>query len=542
MMRANPSMSSTPSIYTARMLRQRLPRVCVTIIGRSAAEMIEKAEQVARDNSFIEFRLDYLTQPSAFFAKLKGFIDYNPHVTLVATCRRAKAGGKFQGSVAKELEILAKAASLGCQLVDVELESATQMRPRDWEKLHRNGASIILSCHDFRATRNLEKTYAKMVEHPADFIKIVTTAKELYDNVIMMKFLASKSDERSVIGVCMGEQGLISRLLSVRAGSVFTFGAANPGEETAPGQIAARTLRETFRIEQVDAATRVYGVAGDPISHSLSPVMMNTAFRRENLNAVYLALHAKTVQDLMHCVRDIPIHGFSVTMPYKESILRFLDKTDAITQKIGACNTVIRSQDGNLYGFNTDVAGVLRPLEQRMAITGSRFLVLGAGGAARAAVFGLKERGGEVYILNRTAAAGQKLARQAHAKFIQRAQLAKLIAKQRLTFDCIINATPVGMEGAAPTGKSDEKPLLAEAELATRYVFEMVYSPAETRFTKMARAKGVHVIPGVEMFVHQGARQFEIWTGKPAPVDEMMKVVLHALEQRSQAATAGKKR
>jgi 3-dehydroquinate dehydratase/shikimate dehydrogenase len=506
--------------------------------------MIERAEQVARDNSFIEFRLDYLSQPAAFFAKLKGFIDYHPHVTMVATCRRSKAGGKFNGSVAKELDLLAKAASLGCQLVDIELESASQMKPRDWEKLHRNGASIILSYHDFRATKNLEKTYDQMKQYPADFIKVVTTAKELYDNVTMMKFLVSKSDERPLIGLTMGEQGLISRVLSVRAGSVFTFGAAIPGEETAPGQIAARALRETFRIEQVDAATRVYGVAGDPVTQSLSPAMMNTAFRRENLNAVYLSLHAKTIQDLMRCVRDIPIHGFSVTMPYKEAILRFLDKTDPITQKVGACNTVIRSQDGNLYGFNTDVAGVIRPLEQRMAINGSRFLVLGAGGAARAAVFGLKERGGEVYVLNRTAAAGQKLARQAHARFIQRAQLAKLVAKQKLSFDCIINATPVGMDvnGANGKGNTEEKPLLSESELATRYVFDMVYTPAETRFTKMARAKGIHVIPGVEMFVHQGARQFEIWTGKPAPVDEMMKVVSHALEQRNHAAAAAKKR
>jgi 3-dehydroquinate dehydratase/shikimate dehydrogenase len=256
--------------------------------------------------------------------------------------------------------------------------------------------------------------------------------------------------------------------------------------------------------------------------------MMNTAFRRENLNAVYLALHAKTMSDLMNCVRDIPIHGLSVTMPYKTDIMKHLDKTDPVTAKIGACNTVIRAQDGRLYGFNTDVAGVIRPLEQRMAISGSKFLVLGAGGAARAAVFGLKERGGEVYVMNRTSAAAKKLAKQAHARFVQKPQLAKL------SFDAIINATPVGMKG------EQDKPLLTEKELNARYVFEMIYSPAETKFTRMARNKGLHVIPGVEMFVHQGARQFEIWTGKPAPVDEMMRVVLHALEQRSLAAKNNK--
>lgn len=519
-------MNTISAMTTLRMLRQRLPRVCVPVFGKNPTEMSDKAEQIVRDNPFIEFRLDYLTQPALLLPKLKAFLEYNPHATLIATCRRVKSGGKFKGSLAAQMDILNKAAGLGCHMVDVELESAVQLKTADWTKLKKN-AAVILSFHDFRGTRKLEETFKKMESFPADFIKIVTTASSLYDNVVLMKFLEANSDQRHMIASCMGEQGIISRLLAVRAGSVFTFGAASAGEETAPGQIAHRTLRDTYRIDQVDAATRVYGVAGDPISHSLSPLMMNTAFRRENLNAVYLALHAKTLADLMACVKDIPIHGLSITMPYKESILRLLDKTEPIAAKIGAGNTVIRSQDGKLYGFNTDVAGVIRPLEQRMSISGSKFLVLGAGGAARAAVFGLKERGGDVYIMNRTTVTGQKLARQAHAKFVKRTQLAKLG-----TFDAVINATPVGMDN----GKAaDDKPMLSDKELNARYVFEMVYSPLETRFTKMARAKGIHVIPGIEMFVHQGARQFEIWTGKPAPFEEMLRVVRHALEQRAQA-------
>jgi 3-dehydroquinate dehydratase/shikimate dehydrogenase len=225
----------------------------------------------------------------------------------------------------------------------------------------------------------------------------------------------------------------------------------------------------------------------------------------------------------MSCVRDIPIHGLSITMPYKEAILKYLDNTDAVTEKIGACNTLIRAQDGKLYGFNTDVAGVIRPLEQRITIQGAKVLVLGAGGAARAAVFGLKERGAEVFVMNRTASAGKRLAKQARAKFVGRNDLKKL------QFDVIINATPVGM------GSAKVSPL-NENELKAKYLFEMVYAPAETRLTKMARAKGMEVIPGVEMFVHQGARQFEIWTGKPAPAEEMKSVVLNALAAQSQAA------
>src|SRR5262249_59431030 len=158
------------------------------------------------------------------------------------------------------------------------------------------------------------------------------------------------------------------------AGSQFTFASANPGEETGPGQLTVRALRDTFRIDQVDAATRVYGVAGDPVAHSLSPDMLNTAFRRGNVNAVYLAFHAKSVDDLLACVRDIPIAGLSITMPYKEQILKYLDKTDPWTAKIGAANTLVRGQDGKLFGFNTDVNGVVRPLEIRMRLQGARVL------------------------------------------------------------------------------------------------------------------------------------------------------------------------
>jgi 3-dehydroquinate dehydratase/shikimate dehydrogenase len=366
-----------------------------------------------------------------------------------------------------------------------------------------------------------------MVKIPADFYKIVTTATTLSDNVTMMKFLQTQSDKHALIGLCMGEQGIISRVLGVRAGSAFTFAAVSADQKTAPGQVSAQQLRSTYRIEQVDAATRVYGVAGDPIEHSLSPVIMNTALRRENVNGVFLALHAKTLKDLIHCAREIPIHGLSITMPYKQAILDHLDNTDSHTSKIGACNTVVRAQDGKLYGFNTDVAGVVRPIEQRITIEGAKVLVLGAGGAARAAVFGLRERGAEVWILNRSAAPAQKLARQAKARTIKRADLGKV------SFDVIINATPVGM------GNTRDCPL-KESEVQARIVFDMVYDPAETRLLQIARAKGLNVIPGIEMFVHQAARQFEIWSGKPAPADEMLRAVTVALQERTAARDRAK--
>ncbi|MGA9529219.1 MAG: shikimate dehydrogenase [Terriglobales bacterium] len=512
------------STFVRRMLPQRLPKVCLAVNADTADELLEIAESMAQDNPFIEFRLDYLKQPLAALTKIRRFLETHQYVTAIATCRRADNGGRYKGSLASELEILTKAAAAGCQIVDMELESALKVKPEAMARL-RKTAGLIVSSHDFRATRNLDATLEKMLRVPADFYKIVTTATSLSDNVAMMKFLQAQSDKYALVGLCMGEQGIASRVLSVRAGSAFTFGAVSAQQKTAPGQVSARDLRSIYRIEQVDAATRVYGVAGDPIEHSLSPIIMNTALRRENVNGVYLSLHARTIKDLIQCVREIPLHGISVTMPYKESIVEYLDNTDAHTAKIGACNTVVRGQDGKLYGFNTDIAGVLRPLEQRFTIENAKVLVLGAGGAARAAVFGLKERGADVSILNRTAAKAQKLARQAKAHAVKRADLHKN------TFDVIINATPVGM------GSTRDCPL-KEDEIQAKVVFDMVYDPVETRLLHVARAKGIAVIPGIEMFVHQAARQFEIWTGKPAPAQDMLRVVTIALQNRAQARTS----
>ncbi|HEV2716797.1 MAG TPA: type I 3-dehydroquinate dehydratase, partial [Terriglobales bacterium] len=189
--------------------------------------MVYKAEALVRDNTFLEFRLDYLSHPAQALPKIKRFTEYHPQIVAIGTCRRLVSGGKFRGSLASQMEILSKAASAGCQLLDLELQSASKCKPGQLHRL-RAKAALIISFHDFRATKNLEQTLAKMAAFPADFYKIVGTATTLYDNVTLMKFLEKQSDRHSLIGLCMGEQGIISRVLGVRAGSVFTFGAISP--------------------------------------------------------------------------------------------------------------------------------------------------------------------------------------------------------------------------------------------------------------------------------------------------------------------------
>ena len=220
-----------------------------------------------------------------------------------------------------------------------------------------------------------------------------------------------------MVGMCMGEQGMLSRILGFAPAGAFTFGSEGTGKETAPGQPTYRELRDFYRIEQVETVTKVYGIAGDPVSHSMSPWVMNTAFRRENVNAVYLPLHAKTMGDLLSTTTDLPLDGMSVTMPYKQAVVEHLDNSDVLTQRTGACNTIVRGKDGRLFGFNTDVYGIVAAIEPRVALQGARVLVLGAGGAARAAVFGLRAKGAEVSIVNRTPATAQALAKQSGSRW-----------------------------------------------------------------------------------------------------------------------------
>lgn len=501
--------------YAARSLRLRIPRICVAITATDAADLVDRAETVLRDNALLELRLDHLKNPMSALGRLRRLAEIRPDAILIATCRRVEGGGRFHGTVEAQIEVLRKATESGCLAVDVEIESAEAMSSAEWEEL-RARAAIILSSHDYKCTTKLEEMFARMRAFNADFYKLIGTATCLHDNVLMTRFLGQHSSEYPMVGACMGEEGMLSRVLGIRAGGAFTFGSTGHGKETAPGQPTYRELRDFYRIDQIEPVTKVYGIGGDPVSHSMSPWVMNSAFRRENVNAVYLPLLAKGLDDLLRTTTDLPLDGLSVTMPYKQAIVEHLDNSDVLTQSTGACNTIVRGKDGRLFGFNTDVYGIVAAIEPRVPLQGARVLVLGAGGAARAAVFGLRAKGAEVSILNRTAATALTLAKQSGSNTVKRSELPKL------SFDIIFNATPVGMGADVSTP-------LEEHELNALWVFDSVYNPIETRLLKLAQSKGCGTISGAEMYVHQAARQFEIWTGKPAPIDLIRQVLLRQL-------------
>ena len=520
--------SSTASTLLPPGPRLRVGKLCVAIQAGTPTEMIERAEAALQDSKFLELRLDSLAKPAAALPKVKEFLASRRDVIVIATCRRKEFGGSFVGSLTAELEVLLKAAEAGCKIVDLEVESAEEAKTAQlarWRAgLREAGAALLVSCHDLARTRNLEQTAKRIEAFQPEFVKVVSTAQTLADNLAVLRLIEDRSLSSQIVGIAMGEEGLVSRVLGPRAGAAFTFASfddgSGPGVTTAPGQVTARTLRDLYRVEQLDQATRVFGVAGNPIAHSLSPLMQNTAFRKESVNAVLLPLKVRALDDLLTLVRELPLAGAAVTMPLKQEVVPHLANMDPLTARIGACNTLRTGADGKLYGFNTDVAGVVRPLEKRLKLKGARIGVVGAGGAARAGVFGLVNQGAEVFIFNVIHEQAVALAKEAKANALTREHF----GKER--FDVLINATPCGMEG------NPQRLPIAEDELNADLVFDMVYNPLETPLLKLAKERGIATISGMEMFVQQGARQFEIWTGKPAPEAEMQRVVELALRRR----------
>ncbi len=494
------------------------------------------AREAFAESPFVELRLDALPEPAGAVEQLRKFCHANPSGAVLATCRTVAGGGAFAGSVAEQLQILESMAAAGATLVDVELETLEAAGPERLASLAGSlaqaGAALLVSAHDFKQTGDLESTLGRMRRlgapaRPAIY-KVVSTAQGLEDNLSMLAFLEAASRQVPVVGLCMGEAGLASRVLALRSGALFTFASASGSSGTAPGQVAAKLLLDEYRAADLGPATRIFGVAGSPVGHSLSPALHNAGFRAAGIDAVYLPLLTNSVEGLMALVRGLPLSGVSVTMPWKVEVLPYLDEVDPMAARIGAVNTLIVRENGSIAGTNTDVPAILEPLRQRMTLKDARVLVLGAGGAARAAVFALRSEGALVLIWNRTPAKAEQLARETGAAVVDAAGLRG--------FAAVVQATPAGMQGQ----DFHDLPVGAAELEGVRVVFEMVYRPAETPLTRLAQSLGIEVISGLEMFALQGIRQWELWTGRNAPAAEMHKALESALHRQDENRTAVK--
>ncbi|MFO7607455.1 MAG: shikimate dehydrogenase [Desulfurivibrionaceae bacterium] len=258
-----------------------------------------------------------------------------------------------------------------------------------------------------------------------------------------------------------------------------------------------------------DGSTEVYGIMGWPVAHSLSPAIQNRAFRELGLNKVYVPFPAEDVEAALDGFRALNIRGVSVTIPHKQAVIPFLDSIDPVAARIGAVNTLV-IKDGRIDGSNTDWQGANRALAEVVELAGTKVVLLGAGGSARALGFGLLEAGAEVVIASRTPVSGLALAADLDCTWMPLAEVAGLQA------DVLVNATSVGMAPAP-----ENTPVPAEILAGYRVVMDIVYSPLETRLLREAAGAGCRVVNGLAMLLYQGAAQFELWTGRPPPIEAM---------------------
>ena len=499
-------------------------RICGVVAAEDAATMLQQLAEGVQHTSVLELRLDWLPSLSEIrrFLAMVGVIRTTlpgfSENTLVATCRRRAAGGKFRGSVGEQLRILRAAVEAGCSWVDLEIESFSGFRNGQVENL-LGRSQCLVSYHDFRRVpANLRAIVRRLRHQDADAIKIAVQARTFADAA---RLLHLAEGQRDVVAVPMGDTAFPARILMLKHGSALAYAAVE--NATAPGQISLEEMKGLYRAHRTDAGTRIYGVIGNPVGHSLSPRMHNAGFEASGMNAVYLPFNVPNLGDFLGVVRSFGLEGFSVTLPHKRRIIKYIHRCDPIAAAIGAVNTVVVGPGGNLSGYNTDYLGIQRALENRMVLAKSRTLILGAGGAARAAAFALTQAGAGVRICARRAGEARKLAHLVKGQAVPRSAL------RREDFDLIVNATPVGMHP-----HEDGSPLAVE-ELNARFVFDLIYRPRTTRLMQLAAKRGIETISGVEMFVAQGLAQWEIWTGCKAPVKAMRQAVETALESEEKA-------
>jgi 3-dehydroquinate dehydratase / shikimate dehydrogenase len=491
-------------------------RVCAVVATSTAAEMARQVRAAWRETPTVELRLDWPSN-DAERKKLLGWVTRQKSAgklrgkILLATCRRVAAGGKFRGSIEQQLFWLMQAREAGCSWCDVEVETLREL-PGKSVRGYAVPSRVLLSVHDFDRTPSLPKKIEVPNRGDVDAMKIAAAARTVGDS---LRLLAVARRSRSFVAAPMGEIGLPARILALREGSALAY--APVGEATAPGQVSLRDTIHLYRAHELTSRTKVYGVIGDPVGHSLSPLMHNTGFVARHVDAVYLPFLVHDLKDFLAAIVPLGIRGFSVTIPHKQTILKHLKECEPLAAEIGAVNTVVVRSDGSLHGYNTDYLGVLRALEKKIRLRGSRVLIFGAGGAARAAAFAVARAGANVAICARR----EKLARKLAAALGGESLPQHALPAEK--FDAILNTTPVGMHP-----HSDISPLSAH-ELNCRIVMDLIYRPQRTELLNIARKKGLATISGVEMFVAQGAAQWELWLGKNAPQEKMRNVVLQSL-------------
>ena len=494
--------------------------ICVGIARGRHRHVIAEHKFLA-DNGIrlVELRLDYIQGN----VQVKRLLRDRP-CAAIATCRRPADGGHWTGTEEARQLVLRTAIVEGIEWVDLEDDVAGQVR--------RYGSTKrIVSHHDFRETPpDLGGLQRRLADLDADIVKIATMANHPSDNLRMLEMVAAA--EVPTIGICMGDIGLPTRVLTGRAGAPFTYATFHEDRLLAPGQVGWRVMRDVYRYDAVGKSTRIFGVVADPVGHSLSPVVHNAALAAAGIDAVYLPFRvpAEQLDEFLWEAKRWPLAGLSVTIPHKEAVMRHVTTRDELVERIGAANTLSFDGDSVAAG-NSDATAAVESLDAALSAQGAEglvdvtgvksALVLGAGGAARAVAFGLRKRGIDVTVCSRTVDRAKRIAAEVGCKAID------WTARYKIPYDCIVNATPVGMHPAV-----NETPFEKEHLRPYMVVFDTVYNPENTLLVKEARTSGCRIVTGVDMFVRQAAIQFRLWHG----VEPSEAVMREALKRATASA------
>lgn len=474
-----------------------MSEICISLCPESVKEALKELKEGEKIGDLTELRLDYIKDINR--ENLEGILSKKTKPVII-TNRNKKEGGHFAGSEEERLCILKRAMELKADFIDIEISSGHEVISemiRD-----KKETRIICSYHNYKETpdiKDLEDIYEKIRSFNPDLVKIATFAKSVNDNFKVFTLLKNKKD---LITLCMGIRGQISRILAQKFGSPLTYACLREDKSTADGQIGAKDLIDIYNFHSINIDTKILGVIGSYAENSLSKFIHNENFKKEGLNYIYIPFKTEPeeLEGFMINFRKFNFHGSAVTIPHKVEIMKYLDCIEERTQKIGAVNTVVNDKE-KLKGYNTDYQGAIRALEEKVRLKGKRALILGAGGAARAIGYGLKEKETEIIIANRREEKARKLAGELNVKYCSLNNIDKEL------YDIIINTTSVGMYPDA--GRS----VIEKKYLRGKTVFDIVYRPMVTQMIKDGKSVGAAIVEGYIMLLYQGVEQYKLWTG-----------------------------
>lgn len=482
-----------------------MAQIIASVLAHSREQVVRAGRQAAMLGAdWLEVRLDEWPMQEDLAPVLERVA-----LPVLVACRTPEDGGHYRGTLTARRELLSRALQAGAEGIDLEQwETWTPSTGRTRLRLK------IRSFHSFTGVPKEVARIRDELSAPGTVVKLVVTAHDLADAAPVLDLLRrTDQQEQPTVAFAMGRTAWVTRVLSAVLGSPFVYGSLDAARGTVKDQPPVAMLAGLYRVRDVGPATRCYGLLGNPALHSLGPWLHNRAFRRLGVDAVYLPFETSRPEAVVAMLPEDRVHGLSVTAPFKERLQDLCVHTSDEAEAVGAVNTLVSNLSGGrggsyLTGHNTDVLGVRAALENAGARSdgGQRAAVLGAGGAARAGAYALRQLGYEVTMLGRSLDGARAFAA---ATGVHLGSLSEAVLDE-LQPTVVVQATPVGSADRDP----EERLVPGWRPRPGAIVHDMVYRPTWTRFLRDAEAAGAVCVPGVEMFLAQARAQVRLFTGR----------------------------